>query len=284
MIKIQPTYLQKIKSENNINKYFGNWIQNIEDYSKMYQNAKPFSYVTIPNFLNTEIIESVSQNYPTNFNNWYQYKNPLEVKYAFDNIEELPTPLKNIFYVLSTPRVMKLMEKITGINNLEYDPYLHGAGIHAHPRGGKLAIHLDYEKHPILKNKERRLNIILYLSKNWKPEWNGHTELWNSNVTECVSQSPVVFNTALIFKTNNISWHGLPEEIQCPPNVFRKSLAYYYITDLVSKPNLNNQKNQEAGYRKKANYTLRPQDEKNEKILKLIDIRNRRRLNSQDLL
>ena len=50
----------------------------------------------------------------------------------------------------------------SALSNLEYDKYLHGAGLHKHPKYGRLNIHLDYEKHPI-SGKERRLNIILFI-------------------------------------------------------------------------------------------------------------------------
>ena len=51
---------------------------------------------------------------------------------------------------------------------MEYDPYLHGAGLHAHPRNGRLNMHLDYEKHPILEDKERRLKTADALRAMWR--------------------------------------------------------------------------------------------------------------------
>ena len=285
MIKIDENYLQKIEDHKNIYNFFGKWIENPSILKEKFINNKPFEHIIIPNFLNENVINNIEENFPNhNEIEWYKYNNPLEVKNAFDKINELPQSIRNIFYILSTPNVISKIEELTGINYLEYDPYLHGAGIHTHPKGGKLAMHLDYEKHPILINKERRLNIILYLSKEWNPMWNGCTELWNKEMTKCVTKSNVIFNSALIFKTNELSWHGLPEEIKCPENVFRKSLAYYYVSPLISKPNKNKKGSQEDGYRKKASYALRPQDDKNEKILKLIQIRNKRRLNSDDLI
>ena len=82
----------------------------------------------------------------------------------FDNINYLPNQLKNYYYYLSTPEIINILREITNINNLEYDEYLHGAGLHLHPKYGRLNIHLDYEKHPY-SGKERRLNIILFMSK-----------------------------------------------------------------------------------------------------------------------
>ena len=38
---------------------------------------------------------------------------------------------------------------------------------------GRLNMHLDYEKHPILENRQRRLNIIYYLNDRMerRMEW-----------------------------------------------------------------------------------------------------------------
>ena len=76
------------------------------------------------------------------------------------------------------------ISELSSIKDLEVDPYLHGAALHCHPRLGRLNLHLDYEKHSRLYNKERRLNIILYLNKDWKEEWNGDTQLWNKDVSK----------------------------------------------------------------------------------------------------
>ena len=271
-IKIDKSKLDKFKFNREL---LGDWIYRLDDLSLKFKRGKPFENIVIDNFFNLDFIKKVEEEFPDNYDNWYKYDNPLEKKYAFDNINKLKPNLQSIFYLLSIPEVVSLFKKISGIDNLEYDDYLHGAGIHAHPKDGKLAIHLDYEKHP-LSGKERRLNLILYLNREWKDEWYGGTELWNEEVSKCITKSNIKFNSCLIFKTNDISWHGLPEPINCPDNVFRKTLAYYYVSPLESKKN-------DEEYRKKATYTLRPQDEKSEYLQRLIKIRSERRLEEEDL-
>ena len=280
-IKIKTIELQKIKKSDSLS-FFGNWIDKVEELSASFINAEPFEHIIIPNFLSHEYAEELFQLFPTDYSKWYKYDNPIEVKYAYDNINEISNPLKNFFYHLSTPAVIEKMSKLTQISNLEYDEYLHGAGLHVHPTNGRLNMHLDYEKHPITE-KERRLNVILYLSKDWQDEWNGQTELWNKDMTECVVKSPVQFNTAIIFKTNEISWHGLPEIIRCPENVYRKSLAYYYVTDLVSSENTNIVGNDGSGFRTKASFIKRPCDPYDEKMERLYKIRPFRRIEPSDL-
>ena len=145
-------------------------------------------------------------------------------------------------------------------------------------------MHLDYEKHPILQDKQRYLNIILYLTKDWKESWGGQTELWNENMTECKIKSKVEFNTALIFKTTEKSWHGLPEPIKCPEDKFRKTLAFYYLIPLENKPQIDKDGVNEDGYRTKAVFRKRPQDPFDPLIEKLYKIRPYRRITDEDLI
>ena len=271
-IKINNLYLNTLQSDL---KYFGDWVNNIDKLKEKFINSEPFENVVIDNFLEENYVEKLYNTFPNSYDNWYKYENPIEVKYAYDNINELDEPLKNYFYYLSSKKIIDLFKKITGIENLEYDEYLHGAGLHCHPRHGRLNIHLDYEKHPY-SGKERRINVILFLSKDWKEEWNGSNELWNEDVSKCIKRTDVKFNRAIIFKTNDISWHGISQKIMCPNNIFRKSLAYYYISPL------NSIKSQ-SDYRKKAKFTKQKNEKFDKNMLELYNIRSERLITSEDL-
>lgn len=279
--KIEKNLLYKFNSTSHFMK-FGNWINNIDILANKYKNALPFEHIIIDNFLNEEYINKIHDEFPNNFDNWHKYHNPIEIKYANDDINNMSENTKSLFYTLCTDEIINIFKKISGIDNLEHDPYVHGAGLHSHPKNGRLNMHLDYEKHPYLE-KERRLNIILYLSKDWKEEWNGHTELWDKNMTKCVTKSPVKYNTAIIFKTNETSYHGLPEKIQCPSDIYRKSFAFYYISDIVTEQNSNIIGNDGSGYRTKATFVKRPNDPDYPQLKRLYEIRPLRRIEEKDM-
>jgi 2OG-Fe(II) oxygenase superfamily len=117
--------------------------------------------------------------------------------------------------------------------NLHLDFGLNGGGWHMHGRGGDLNVHLDYSIHPKL-GEQRKLNIILYMTPDWKEEWGGHLELWShdeetNRPKDRVSRLAPKFNTAVIFDTTQNSWHGLPEFVSCPEGQYRRSLAAYYV-------------------------------------------------------
>ncbi len=284
--KIDENTLEKynrIIENEDLTNFFGDWVNNIDELKRSYSNSEPFSHIKISNFLNNDYAEEIFKKYPNDFENWHKYYNPLEVKYANDSINSFDKPIKDLFYFLSSKEIVNIFSEITNIKDLTFDPYLHGAGLHCHPRNGRLNMHLDYEKHPTLENMERRLNIILFLSKDWKEEWHGDNQLWDKDMKKCVVKSYPQFNKAIIFQTNDISWHGVPDKIMCPDNVFRKSLAYYYISPLVSKSDESKFGNDGSGFRTKATFTKRPDDKYSDKMDKLFKIRPFRRIEPEDM-
>lgn len=281
MKKIESEYLEYFNNID-ISTYLGEWHTNIENLKEGFINAKPFEHIIIKDFLNKSYAENIYEKFPDKYDDWHKYCNPLEVKYAFDDINQLEPNIKDLFYILSTNQMVDKISQLTGITNLTYDEYLHGAGLHAHPRYGRLNMHLDYEKHPY-SGKQRRLNIILYMNKKWNPLWNGATELWDENMSNCIVKSEVNFNTAIIFKTNEISWHGLPEIIMCPEREYRKSIAYYYVSPLENLSKTIKIGDDGSGYRTKATFVKRPHDIEDERVNQLFKIRPYRRIEKEDM-
>jgi hypothetical protein len=110
------------------------------------------------------------------------------------------------------------------------DPCFEGGGLHQIPRGGKLGIHADFNKHRRF-GLDRRLNVILYLNKDWRDEYGGHLELWNRDVTRCEAKILPLYNRLAVFGTTDFTFHGHPDPLQCPEGMTRKSLALYYFTN-----------------------------------------------------
>ena len=126
---------------------------------------------------------------------------------------------------------MHFIQLLTGINEtLLGDPYFVGGGLHQIKRGGCLKIHADFNKHE-LTGLDRRVNILIYLNKNWKNDYGGHLELWDRDMKLCVKRILPEFNTVVIFNTTNYTYHGHPDSLNCPEGMSRKSLALYYFSN-----------------------------------------------------
>ena len=89
LIKIDPNYLVKIETTNNLVSYFGDWINDADLLKDKFINASPFEHIVIDNFLNETVANELHNAFPTNFDDWHKYENPIEVKYAYDNMTRL---------------------------------------------------------------------------------------------------------------------------------------------------------------------------------------------------
>ena len=230
--------------------------QNKENLQKKFKNAEPFPHIIIDNFLNAEIAEEIEKKFTQiNRDQWLNFTHYNEYKFALNDTSQMPDGISAALDLLNCDKFLKLIEEITGIDNLIADPQLEGGGMHLIKKNGFLNIHTDFSTHPVNHNWQRKLNLLLYLNKNWKQEYGGEIEFWNEDITERKAKIPPVFNRCVIFKTDDKSFHGHPEPLNCPENEYRKSLAVYYY-----------QNNPEASV-KSTNYRSRPNDPAYKKAL-----------------
>lgn len=84
-----------------------------------------------------------------------------------------------------------------------------GGGLHELRNGGYLNVHADFNRHPKLK-LDRRLNVLIYLNKDWISEYGGELQLWDKEMKNCEKKIIPIFNRMVIFSTTDFSYHGNP--------------------------------------------------------------------------
>jgi Rps23 Pro-64 3,4-dihydroxylase Tpa1-like proline 4-hydroxylase len=198
-----------------------------------YATAQPFPHLIIDNLFNPRALDRVLSEWPpleTNSFDSYHDGTYTMFKYATNYMTQLGRCTELLLTRLAEPLFLEALQKVTGLSGLIPDPYLWGAGLHVTRSGGKLAIHADFIKHPKL-NLDRRLNLILYLNRGWTEANEGCLELWNRNMEFCVRRILPIFNRTVVFSTTDFSFHGQPEPIQGPPDLFRKSITLFYYSN-----------------------------------------------------
>lgn len=204
---------------------------------KVEEYKDPFDHWIIDQFFDTDTAKTLSNSFlEYNSDEWWNYNNPIENKKTIQDWRKFPLEIYQTFQHLCSQDFIGFLKEVTGIKNLYPDYGLHGGGLHIHNRGGNLNIHKDYSIHPKLK-LQRKLNLIIYLSENWSPEWGGGLQFWSHNdqknkPDQLVKNIDCLFNKAVLFDTTQNSWHGLPNPLQCPEDKYRKSIAIYYLTDV----------------------------------------------------
>jgi len=202
-----------------------------ESLPHQYQHAQPFQHFVVDDFFAPDLLEQVLSEFPKPGEiKWQEFNNPQEIKLASASESSFGPTTRLLLYHLNSATFLDFLGKVTGIPDLICDPRFDGGGLHQIKRGGKLAIHADFNKHPKF-GLDRRLNALVYLNKNWREEYGGHLELWNRDMTECTVKILPIFNRLVVFGTTSFTYHGHPNPLQCPEDVTRKSMALYYFSN-----------------------------------------------------
>ncbi len=210
---------------------YGRWSAELQAVSREYQTNHPVPHIFLNDFLELPVARQIAGEFPApNTVAWTHYQHHNENKLGMAKRECFPPELGAVVDELNSPEFVSWLSELTGIPGLMADPMLEGGGLHQSGRGGFLNVHTDFSNHHYHKNWRRRVNLILYLNEGWQEPWGGSIELWDSTMHHCVAKYSPVLNHALIFNTNEISYHGFPEPLQCPEGQSRKSLALYYYT------------------------------------------------------
>ncbi len=228
------------------------WYASLPEDTEKYSSAQPFPHIVFRSFLEVQAAEKTLEVFPEVHNKgWIHYIHINEKKHGLNRLELLPAFIRNeIIRELNSKEFIAYLEKLTGISGLLADPSFEGGGIHLTERSGFLNIHADFTEHPHRKNWRRRVNLLLYLNKNWESSYNGDLELWDRDMRHCVQKIPPLFNSVVIFNTDRDSYHGVPDPLNCPEGVTRKSIALYYFT-----------KEEKGTFKKRStNYRARPED------------------------
>jgi hypothetical protein len=137
--------------------------------------------------------------------------------------------MRSLFYSFNSIPFVGFIENLTGIKGLIPDPYFAGAGFHQVNEGGHLDIHTDFNFHSAM-GLERRINVLIYLNKDWREEYGGCFEIWDQKMSRCCRRVVPAFNTCVVFNTSSISFHGNPVSVNHPDRKPRRSIALYYYT------------------------------------------------------
>jgi hypothetical protein len=196
-----------------------------------YVSAQPFPHIVIDNLFSDETLDSLLAEFPRPGDiEWAAFDNATEKKLGYKYTSPLGRTLRDFLWEMSSPPVLQFLEALTGVEGLIPDPYFGGAGPHQILPGGFLKIHADFNWHPLLK-LDRRLNLLVYLNKEWREEYGGHLELWDRDMAHCGQRILPVFNRTVVFSTTDFSFHGHPAPLACPPGMSRKSVSFYYYTN-----------------------------------------------------
>lgn len=196
-----------------------------------YAAAEPFRHVVLDDFLPREAAEQLLREFPApdTFRSESSLSEPRRLGKLRSSREETFSPFtRKLLHELCDAPFLGFLSSLTGIEDLRSDHDRAGALRH-YGRGGRLGVHVDGNFHPGLQ-AFRRVNLILYLNREWDDAYRGHLELWDERVSRCVKRIAPGFNRAVVFDVHDTAHHGFPDPLRCPRGTTRKTVQLYYYT------------------------------------------------------
>jgi hypothetical protein len=225
------------------------WEVELPKLRARYEASAPFPHVVLDEVLAPGLYAQAARDFPAvTDESWTNYFHLNEKKFGNSRPDTWPSSLQLVARALTGSRFVTFLEHLTGIDDLLADRAMDGGGLHQTPRGGYLNIHADFTTHHAVANWQRRVNVLVYFNESWQQEWGGDLEFWAGDMSRAVVRVSPIGNRMVIFTTNERSFHGHPEPLECPEGEARKSMALYYFT-AESRPSVRS-----------TNYQARPGD------------------------
>ncbi|MGB1018404.1 MAG: 2OG-Fe(II) oxygenase [Chitinophagales bacterium] len=202
----------------------------IEELRHSFANAPHCKHIILDDFFTEETANLLFEHFPP-FESLNVIRKSLNENKREDyNFEEWNPIFQKVRETLASEEWSKILSEITGIDGLFTNFDSLGQGVHQGAQGSYLDVHIDVNVN-VEKKIWRRVNLLIYLNKNWKPEYGGDIELWDTAMKECLVKYPPNMNMAMIFVTDENSPHGY-SKINIPEGESRKSYYAYYYTPL----------------------------------------------------
>jgi len=199
----------------------------VESLKELHGSKLPVPYTIIDNFLPNDVFDAVVDDIK-NITDYTVFANNTSYRQECRDFTQAPLlqTLSNSFH---SSNVIRWLEKISGIDKLIPDPHLRGGGLARVPTNNKLALHTDFNWNDQLM-LNRKVNLILYLTPNWQPEWNGDLELWDLDKTECLVKIEPKANRLAFWNYDPRLIHGLSNTLSMPDGITRDNLIHFYYT------------------------------------------------------
>jgi Rps23 Pro-64 3,4-dihydroxylase Tpa1-like proline 4-hydroxylase len=197
-----------------------------------YLAARPFPHVVVDGLVPNDLLDRVVEEFPAPSDHWRHFDDDNQRKYGGGLVElDLGPAIRNVLAEFNSSAFVDFLQLLTAIDEpLIPDPHYRGGGLHQILTGGYLNVHADFNRHPTL-GLDRRVNVLVYLNRDWDQAWCGELELWDRSMSVAERRIAPLFNRTVIFSITDTAYHGHPEPLRCPADRTRRSLAFYYYSN-----------------------------------------------------
>ncbi len=131
-----------------------------------------------------------------------------EHKFVAAQMDRYEPVLEEAVYAFQDPRIVRKIGELLKMESLLPDDRLYAGGISLMGEHQFLNPHLD-NSHDHKRENFRALNLLYYVSPDWKHTDGGNLEVWPNGVKNKPDTISNRFNRLVVMATNSTSWHSV---------------------------------------------------------------------------
>ena len=201
--------------------------QIVNHYSK---TKDKIGHFYIDSLLPKELVYKVSECFPK-AQQMVLKKSIREDKYISAQMDKHNLILEELIYAFQDRRVIKKFEELIKFKGLQADDKLYAGGISMMKHQQFLSPHLD-NSHDRDRKRWRVLNLLYYVTPNWKLEDGGNLELWPEGMSSDKITIVSKFNRLVVMATHNESYHSVSKVLSKDKNRCCVSNYYFSVSSL----------------------------------------------------
>jgi len=187
--------------------------------------ARPVRHFRLDGLLPDAVVEAAAAAFPRP-NQLLLRASLRERKRVGVEVDRFAPILRDLLFAFHAPAVVEAIAAITGLDGLVPDPTLYASGLSVMGAGDFLNPHLD-NSHDGDQRRYRVLNLLLYVSPDWQPEYGGNLELWAPD-RQAPFVVPALENRLVVMQTDDRSWHSVSRVLVDRP---RLCVSNYYFAE-----------------------------------------------------
>lgn len=200
--------------------------QEKDQLQKQFNNSKDkIGFFYLDDLLPSSLATKIYDKFPT-ANNSQLKKSLKEHKYVAYQMDKYDSLLEEAIYAFQDQKIVTAIADICNFKEIFPDEYLYAGGLSLMGKDNFLNPHLD-NSHDRNREQWRVLNLLYYVTPNWKLENGGNLELWPNGLKSDPITIESKFNRLAVMVTHSSSWHSVTK---VKVNEFRCCVSNYYFS------------------------------------------------------
>ncbi len=193
---------------------------------KQFQDSENnIGYFFIDNLLPEDISLKIQEVFPKP-GEMVHKKSLRENKFVAAQMDKYNPILEEVIYAFQDKKIVDLIGEICNIEQTIPDEHLYAGGLSMMGNKQFLNPHLD-NSHDKDRERWRVLNLLYYVTPNWKEAFGGNLELWPNGLQEKQITIHSKFNRLVVMATHNRSLHSVSPVVF---DGYRCCISNYYFS------------------------------------------------------